>query len=736
MVELALRRAKRSTQPLTTRMSDVSADTRCGEIRPTRSLLSSYPAVTSEPLSSETPPLPAPVPLAGGGAGEVLFRQLADSLPQMVWMARPDGTLDYYNERWYEFTGLPRDRSGDESWQPILHPEDVQRCMDVWYASVRSGQPYEIEYRFFDRRSGAYRWHLGRALPLRDAEGRIVRWFGTCTDIDDQVRAEQVARFLAQASRTMSALVDYPTALQTIASLAVPDFADWCALDIVQPDGDLQRLALSHWDATSVDAARELERRYPSRPSDPVGPRAVLASGRSTLISDITDDMLVACAYDDEHLALLRGAGLRSCIAVPLTAGGAIVGVLTFLTSDSGRRYGPSDLMLAEELAYRARIAIENARLYSDLQQADRQKDEFLAVLAHELRNPLAPIRTALQLLRVAPDDRERRDRAMEVMERQLQQMVRLVDDLLDVSRITRGRIELQTQPIDLHVILQRAIETSRPLIEAAGHAFTVNYPPAPVTIDGDLTRLAQVFSNLLNNAAKYTPRGGRITLDADAHGDRAVVRVRDTGVGIPPGMLSGVFEMFTQVDRSLEKTQGGLGIGLTLVKRLVEMHGGTVDATSAGPGLGSEFIVSLPRLQSAGAAGGPSAPALSVPARRILVVDDNRDAADTLAEMLRLAGHDVRTAYDGLGAMAAAEEFTPDAVLLDLGMPRLSGYDAATRLRQRFGPALLLIATTGWGQDEHRRRSAEAGFDHHLVKPIEPAALDALLAAAPSSSR
>ncbi len=318
-------------------------------------------------------------------------------------------------------------------------------------------------------------------------------------------------------------------------------------------------------------------------------------------------------------------------------------------------------------------------------------------------------------------------------MDRQLHQMVRLVDDLLDISRITRGTMELQREATELAPVIYDAVETSRPAIEDAGHELTVTVPSGPIPLEADPTRLAQVFANLLNNAAKYTPRGGRISLSAGTERSTAVVRVRDTGIGIPAHMLTRIFDMFTQVDRSLEKTHGGLGIGLTLVRRLVEMHGGTVEARSDGPGRGSEFVVTLPTRvgeepAEALLASADGQQARLTRGRRILVVDDNRDAADCLAEVLKLRGHEAHTAHDGVVALEMAEALRPDAVLLDLGMPRLSGYDAAARLRERLGPQVLLVAVTGWGNEEHRRRSQEAGFDHHLVKPIDLAALQVLL--------
>jgi PAS domain S-box-containing protein len=373
------------------------------------------------------------------------------------------------------------------------------------------------------------------------------------------------------------------------------------------------------------------------------------------------------------------------------------------------------------------------------LQEADRRKDEFLAMLAHELRNPLAPIRNAVQILRAKGPPMLELHWARDVIDRQVDQMTRLVDDLLDVSRITRGKILLRKERVELAAVVSSAVEASRPLIEKWGHELTVTLPPGPVHLEADPTRLAQVLLNLLNNAAKYTEQGGRIWLTIEPEGDEVCVRVKDTGIGIPPEMLPRVFEMFTQVERSLERSQGGLGLGLTLVRSLVEMHGGTVKAHSGGPGKGSEFVVRLPVARGPEPEGvaGDGGKVLSPPRRRILVVDDNRDAANSLAILLRILGHEVHTAHDGLEAVGAATVFQPDVVLLDIGLPKLNGYEAARRVRQERGTGVTLIALTGWGQEEDRRLSKEAGFDHHMTKPVELPALQRLLANThPSDSR
>jgi two-component system CheB/CheR fusion protein len=377
----------------------------------------------------------------------------------------------------------------------------------------------------------------------------------------------------------------------------------------------------------------------------------------------------------------------------------------------------------------------EKKKAEHEIQQANRRKDEFLAMLAHELRNPLAPMRNAVQVLRIDPP-RTQLQWARDVIYRQLQHITRLVDDLLDASRITQGKITLQREKVELAALVARAVETSRPLIEARRHQLTVKLPSEPIWLDGDPTRLAQVVANLLNNSAKYTEEAGQICLNGGIVGNEVVLRVRDTGVGIPANMLPHVFDLFTQADRSLDRSQGGLGIGLTLVRNLVELHGGRVEALSAGIAQGSEFVVYLRALTNASDAISVS-PATIVPLAvgtatlRILVVDDNPDAAETLALLLQFGGHDVRTAHEGESALETAYAFRPQVIVLDIGLPKMDGYEVARRLRQ--DPEmkkLFLVALTGYGQDEDRQRSKDAGFDHHLVKPVDPAELQSVLTA------
>ncbi len=382
-------------------------------------------------------------------------------------------------------------------------------------------------------------------------------------------------------------------------------------------------------------------------------------------------------------------------------------------------------LCIASDITDRRRLEEELRRRAEELAAADRRKDEFLAMLAHELRNPLAPISNALEAIRLARSNAAATEEALNIARRQIGHMARLLDDLLDVSRFTRGKVRLRKVPVDLTTILRQAVETSRSLIEKNGHELLTSFPAEPVWLDGDPTRLAQIVANLLNNAAKYTDRGGRIALVADREGDEAVVRVRDNGIGLSAEMLPRVFDLFAQADRSLDRSQGGLGIGLTLVRSLVQLHDGNVSVESRGPGQGSEFIVRLPassRAQSTPVANKDATSAVesAYPLLRLLVVDDSQDSARSLARVLKLWGYEVRVAHDGLEAIEAASTEAFDVILLDIGLPGINGYEVAERLRDHFGSARpVLVALTGYGQAEDLARSQSVGFDDHLVKPV-----------------
>ncbi len=443
--------------------------------------------------------------------------------------------------------------------------------------------------------------------------------------------------------------------------------------------------------------------------------------------------------------AALRFGPALSTLAMALISTVAIWGTLArhfFFGSDSDGQslillqmyvavVALTGMILAAVVAERRHAAESLQESEERLRDSDRRKDEFLAMLAHELRNPLAPIRNAVEIIRRAGADADQLAWARDLVERQVKHLARLTDDLLDVSRITRGKVRLVKEPVDVATVVARAVEASQPWIAGRGHDLSTTLPSEPLHMEADVIRMAQVLGNLLNNAAKFTPPGGTIHLSVAREGNEVVFRVKDNGAGIRPEMLTHIFDMFVQGDSSLNRTQEGLGLGLTLVRSLVEMHGGAVAATSAGLGQGSEFVVRMPLCRTAGNVVSiqrqPSAGGAAV--RRVLVVDDNRDAAESLSQLLKMKGHDVRAVFDGPTALDAARSFHPDVILLDIGLPRMDGYEVARRLRDQ--PELshtCLVALTGYGRDEDRRRSEQAGFDFHLVKPVEPTVLQEML--------
>jgi PAS domain S-box-containing protein len=531
--------------------------------------------------------------------------------------------------------------------------------------------------RWHIRKGGERFWALGIVTPIQDAKGTHTGFSKILRDMTERKRADDAirlshARFeaLFDAAPVGIYVVAADMKIRQVNPKALPIFGEIPGLI----GRDFAEVIHSLWPKAYAD---EILERF----------RHTLETGESYFVPEriekrLDRDMLEYYQWQINRILLQEGE----------------YGVVCFFSDIS------SQVLTREALV-----------------RADRRKDEFLATLAHELRNPIAPLSTGLEIIRRSAD-RQIREETRGMMERQVRQMTRLVDDLLDISRLNHNRLELRKARINLSAVVQSAIDTTRPQIEAAGHTLTITLPSTPVYLDGDLTRLAQVFWNLFNNSAKYTPSGGRISLTAEAEGDEAIVTVQDNGIGIPAESISGLFEMFSQVDRSVSWSQGGLGIGLALVKRLTEAHGGSVQVRSDGPGEGSSFIVRLPIARGNAASqkeqhrdGGSF-----ISKHRILVVDDNRDLADSLAMLFSMNGNETRTAHDGLEAVAVAEAFRPDLIVLDLGMPKMDGFETCRRIREtEWGKNMVIVAATGWGQDEDRRRTKEAGFDHHLVKPV-----------------
>lgn len=621
-------------------------------------------------------------------------RQLALDAARLGWWQYDPLTQQVaHDARYAEIYGLDgrTSRHVDEV-HALLHPEDAPRLWAAVQAAVHPAEPrpYAVEYRI-NRPDGAVRWLEARGIAAFRGEGasrQVSSFVGTVADVTerhlvDAALREDEARFRLMADASPATL--------------------W----LTDPDGHCTFLNRRWYELTgqTEEEALGLGWTTATHPDDQAH------AGKAFL-----DANAARAFFQTEYRLRTADGSYRWAIDIgrPWFSGtGDYAGMV-------GAVFDIDDRKRAEE-------AIE---------EANRRKDQFLATLAHELRNPLAPISNALQVWPLVEQKPEEAQRIREMMGRQVRQMVRLIDDLLDVSRINRGKIELRTERLDLGVAVGAAVEALQPFIDAHRHELTVVLPSDPLPVDADLGRLVQVFGNLLNNAAKYTRPGGHVWLTVRREGDTAVVTVRDDGSGIPEDMLTGVFEMFAQVDQSLGRSHGGLGIGLTLVKSLVELHGGTVEARSEGPGRGSEFIVRLPAAPGVQASGGASSTfhrSLPAPPRhRVLVVDDVVPSASTLALMLKGLGQDPREAYDGASALQLAEAFRPMVAFVDIAMPGMDGYEVARRLRALAGPAPVLVALTGYGQEEDRRRALEAGFDHHLVKPTSIEALHELLMTVP----
>jgi PAS domain S-box-containing protein len=573
--------------------------------------------------------------------------------------------------------------------------------------------------------------------PIRAESGQLEGVVLVFRDVSEKKREEARGVLLSAASAALSESLDYRATLTRVAQLAVPELADWCSVDIV-PEGSAQseRLAVAHIDPAKIQFAHELTGKYPPDPNAERGLPNVLRSGRSELFPTISDEMLQAAAIDAEHLRLCRELQLHSAMVVPLLARGRVLGAMTFVWAESGRVYSAADLEFAEDLAHRCAIAIDNAQLYAAEQRArqaadsaNRTKDEFLAIMGHELRNPLAPMVTAVHLMKMRSAHRDD-GKELAVLERQLQHMMRLLEDLLDVSRVLRDKVDLSPQTIEIAEVVANAVDVASPLIDRKQHHLVLDVATSGLAVDVDPVRMAQVFGNLLTNAAKYTDRGGEIRVAAGTYDGVVRVAIEDNGVGIEPDLMPRLFELFSQGKQGIDRQLGGLGIGLAIASRLVQEHGGQLAAYSDGPNRGSRFIVQLPRAAHAApitlpppAAAGPA------PARkRVLVVDDNEDSGELMSALLEQLGHDSRVAFEGVRALELAAEFAPHIVFLDIGLPGMNGFEIARRMRQLPMCATIpIIALTGYTRDSDREEALRAGFSEHFAKPI---AIDRLRAA------
>ncbi|WP_198156951.1 ATP-binding protein [Aquincola tertiaricarbonis] len=647
---------------------------------------------------------------------------LVDSF--IVWKTSAQGLLEGDNPGWARFTGQTREQYAGDGWLQALHPDDRAEAAERWRAAVQAGAPYEGRYRL-RRHDGSYRHVACLAGPLFEG-GRITAWAGVCNDITHSLQAdakrhaiEERLSFLDELGEATRHLSDPETVMSTVARLLGEHLrATRCAYADVEPDGNRFTIR-NDWSAAGVDSSAgvyELER---------FGPQATfnLRRGQHLVVHDVDAEL-----GDEAGGRMFNAIGIQAIICAGLVKGQRLVAMMAVHQS-TPRHWTDDDIALVAEVVERCWTHIERVRDSAKLREQDRRKDEFLATLAHELRNPLAPIRYALALLRRG-GDALRQQQALDVVDRQSAHLTRLVDDLLEVSRINRGLIHLQRTRIALAAVLEQAAETVAPQLQAAGHRLTLSLPAPDVLVEADATRMVQVVANLLHNAIKYTPDAGQIQLAGAVSQDQAVIEVADSGVGIPPEDQERLFDLFTQLPHTAGRAQGGLGIGLSLVKSLVDLHGGQVRVHSKGLGHGSRFIVHLPLAPGAqGASPGPEAGAEATQAGdagHILVVEDNEDGRELLVALLEEFGHAVRAAADGPQALALARQAAPWLVLLDIGLPGMDGYEVARRLRQEAGLAhTTIVAVTGWGAPQDRERTAAAGFDAHFTKPFDPDALE-----------
>jgi PAS domain S-box-containing protein len=673
---------------------------------------------------------------ARSAASERRYRALVltTPTPQAVSSANAEGYREVDSPSWRELTGQSFEEMRGRGFLDAVSENDRDRVTRAWGDAIATRTTFDEQYRL-RLADGSYRWFASRAVPVYEPEGHVGEWVSTTTDINDAKVTDDTRRFLAKATELFSSSLNYEETLKTLTSLAVPEIADWCAVDMadeIRPP--FRRIAIAHVDPAKTELAWEMYRKYPPDP-EKSQIAAVMRSGKSQLVTTIPDGMIEAMIKDDEQARIAREVGLMSWMIVPLRSRGRVLGAVSFVSSDSRRRFTDVDLQQAEELARRASVAIDNAMLYRDAQQANRAKDEFLATLSHELRTPMTSILGWARLLRMGLSREESID-AVEAIEKSALVQAQLIDDILDVSRIISGKLRVDPEPVDLRTIAEAALTTVHPAAQAKNIDILTSFPPSVPAVAGDEGRLQQVIWNLLSNAIKFTPRGGTVTLRITAPGSLLCLTVHDTGEGISPEFLPHVFEAFRQADSSTTRVHGGIGLGLAIVRYIVELHGGRVSVESAGPGKGSTFTVELPVLESAAqmplprseTAAHHDAPATlplpSLEGTKVLAIDDQAYTRDIVAAILRRCGAEVTTASSVREALDSVTQSPPEVIVCDIAMPQEDGYAFVRELRENADTkiaSLPVIALTAFGRAEDQESALSSGFDDYLKKPVEP---------------
>jgi PAS domain S-box-containing protein len=619
----------------------------------------------------------------------------------------------------------------------IIFPEDRERRHANYQEGIASGADFEVDYRIVNA-EGNIRWARDSVRVIGQGQGQRIRI--VTTDIAALKRIESNLRVRADAGEALESSLDYDTTLEKIPEIVVPNLADHCLIYLWSTDGLLRLATSGHLNTVRGETLEKTQKTFSASDRSPVV--GVVRSGKPLLLptdqdrsQDRSEDRPENGVQQTAEAMLLRSLNAHSAIIVPLAVSGRTLGVMIWLLTRPHNRYDTADLALATDLARRITIAIENARRYKASEQNVEARDKFLAILGHELRNPLSAISNAVKLSELKPDEEERL-RYNSIIARQTRHMAKLIDDLLDVSRVTAGKITLQRQALDLRRTAADCVEACRAEIDRKLHRVTLSIADDPVTVDADPLRVEQMLTNLLVNSIKYTPSGGTIEIAVRKETEHGIITVRDSGIGIPADMLDHIFEPFARVETSVGRSSG-LGLGLSLVRQLAALHSGTAEASSRGVGEGSEFTLRLPLVKGEAAlTAHTNGKARDPGARRVLIVEDDADIRETLRDLLKQQGHEVATAGDGPAALQMARLTMPEIALVDIGLPGFDGYEVARRLRAQQLEPPVLVALTGFGQPDDRRRALEAGFDRHFVKPINTDELLKLVLETPAAER